>query len=283
MRCSRCHHTLESQDACPSCGQDFSQSLGRTLSAVRDAPTDTDAAGLLADLNLDWETEPTPGSVPVTAGRSSATSSTVQSSLPLFPSSIESAAVVAPSGASRPLAVRRLTPRVPRLRASGRTALPLALEFGSPDGPSAADLRGTVGAGQMASLGRRFAAGFVDLVVLGLMDGAVIALTARLSGLPIEAATDLPVLPLVAFLALLDVGYVAVLTGLGGQTIGKMTVGIRVVNADGGVLSVGGVLRRTAAYTVSLLPAGVGLVGLFVGSHRALHDRLAGTDVVSSL
>lgn len=274
---------LESQDACPNCGQELSQSLGRTLAAVLDAPAQADPAGPLADLDLDWEGELAQSSMAVTAPRVTAASSSVRSSLPLFPSPSGNAAVVTPSSASRPLSVRRTTPRVPRLRAPGRAAVPLALEFESPDGRSAADLSRAAGPGQTASLGRRLAAGLVDLVVLGLIDGAVIALTARLSGLPVEAAIGLPVLPLAVFLALLDVWYVAVLTGLGGQTIGKMTVGIRVVSADGGPLGIGGALTRIAAYAVSVLPAGVGLLGLLVGSHRALHDRLAGTDVVSSL
>ena len=284
MRFSRCHHDMpESQDACPSCGQDLSQALDHALASVFDAPTEADAPGPLADLNLDWETAPAPPSMTTAAGRPS---STVRSSLPLFPTPMGPgpAAVSAPPGASRPLSVRRPTPRVPRLRAPAeRAALPLALEFEAPDGSSGTDPPDIVGTGQAASLGRRLVAGFVDLVVLGLIDGGVLALTARLSGIPIEAVTDLPILPLTAFLALLDVGYVAVLTGLGGQTMGKMTVGIRVVRMDGGAVSISGALRRTAAYTVSLLPAGLGLLGLFVGSHRALHDRLAGTDVVASL
>ena len=59
----------------------------------------------------------------------------------------------------------------------------------------------------------------------------------------------------------------------------KMLAGVGAV----ALLGIGGALTRTAAYAVSVLPAGVGLLGLLVGSHRPLHDRLAGTDVVSNL
>ena len=60
-------------------------------------------------------------------------------------------------------------------------------------------------------------AGLFDFALLSLLDAVVVGLTLRLTGLGLEAVGVLPVLPLVAFLLLLDGGYVVLLTGVGGQ------------------------------------------------------------------
>jgi uncharacterized RDD family membrane protein YckC len=74
-------------------------------------------------------------------------------------------------------------------------------------------------------------------------------------------------------------------TAAGGQTIGKMLAGTRVVLADPTLrsrrLSFGTAVVRTASCVVSLLPAGVGfLMALFRADGRALHDAVADTRVV---
>ena len=134
-----------------------------------------------------------------------------------------------------------------------------------------------------AGLGRRIAAGIADLLLLGAVDGLVVALTARLLGMQIAAAAGLPWLPLAAFLALLDLASVVTLTVLGGQTLGKMAAGIRVVSLDGGPVPAGRAMVRTVLSVLSLLPAGLGFVGLLARSRRAGHDWLAGTRVVRAV
>ena len=132
-----------------------------------------------------------------------------------------------------------------------------------------------------AGLGRRAAAAVADLLLLGAIDGMVVALTARLLGMPIAA--DLPWLPLAAFLLLLDLAMIATLTALGGQTLGKMAAGIRVVGLDGGPVPVSRAVVRTVLSVLSALPAGLGFVGSLARSRRAGHDWLAGTRVVQAL
>ena len=134
-----------------------------------------------------------------------------------------------------------------------------------------------------AAPGRRLAAGIGDLLLLGTVDILVIALTARMLGMPMAAAAALPWLPLAAFLALLDLASVVALTALGGQTLGKMAVGVRVVSLDGGPVTASRALVRTVLSVLSILPAGLGFVGLLARSRRAGHDWLAGTRVVRAV
>lgn len=132
----------------------------------------------------------------------------------------------------------------------------------------------------VAFVGRRACAALCDLLLLGAIDATVVALTVRLAGLKLVTVDTLPLIPLAAFLLLLDFGYLVALTALGGQTIGKMVTGIRVVSVDGPSVTVVDAAIRAAAYIVSVLPAGLGMLGLFFGSHRSLHDYLADTRVV---
>ena len=87
---------------------------------------------------------------------------------------------------------------------------------------------------------------------------------------------------------LLNGGYLATFTAAGGQTIGKMATGIRVVPADPDAgatdrVPLGQAIVRAAGYLVSVLPAGLGfLPALFGPERRALHDRLADTRVVKA-
>ncbi|MCY4078361.1 MAG: RDD family protein [Acidobacteria bacterium] len=134
-----------------------------------------------------------------------------------------------------------------------------------------------------AGLGRRAAAGVADLLLLGTIDGLIVALTARLLGMPITGAADLPWPPLAAFLLLFDLAAIATLTALGGQTLGKMAAGIRVVGLDGGPVPVSRAVARTVLSVLSALPAGLGFVGSLARSRRAGHDWLAGTRVVRAV
>ena len=109
---------------------------------------------------------------------------------------------------------------------------------------------------------------------------AVIYFTLRLAGLQIDAMGQLPPIPLVGFLVVFDLAYLVVLTAFGGQTVGKMAVGLRVERSGGEPVKLIRALTRTVAYAVSVLPAGVGLVGVFLRRRRTLHDLIADTRVV---
>jgi uncharacterized RDD family membrane protein YckC len=102
----------------------------------------------------------------------------------------------------------------------------------------------------------------------------------------VSISPSLPMAPLVAFLALLNGGYLVTFVAAGGQTIGKMAAGTRVVPADPAALaaervSFGQAVVRAAGYVVSILPAGLGFLPALAGrERRAVHDRLSDTRVV---
>ena len=73
-----------------------------------------------------------------------------------------------------------------------------------------------------------------------------------------------------------------VLPSVGGQTIGKMLTGIRIVKKNGTAISFGTVLlRHIPGYFLTALTLGLGfLFAAFNHKGRALHDYIAGTMVV---
>jgi uncharacterized RDD family membrane protein YckC len=103
--------------------------------------------------------------------------------------------------------------------------------------------------------------------------------TMQLAELPMAQVLDLPIVPMLAFFALIGVGYELLFTAAQGQTIGKMMMGLRVVPddmPDANRVSV----KQATVRAVSLLPLGAGLVATLVGSGEAVHDRMAHTRVV---
>jgi uncharacterized RDD family membrane protein YckC len=131
--------------------------------------------------------------------------------------------------------------------------------------------------------GLRLGAAAIDHLLLAGVDAVVIYFTTRIAGLAMGDWAALPPAPMVAFLLMLKLSYFAAFTAVGGQTIGKMALGLRVVGADR--LPVDGALavKRTLAGAVSGLLLGLGFVPAFFDSERrTLHDRVARTRVVSS-
>jgi uncharacterized RDD family membrane protein YckC len=135
------------------------------------------------------------------------------------------------------------------------------------------------GAGSASRLG----AAVIDALLIGAVSAAVLTITLRWLDLPMAQAGLLPVVPTAAFLLLVGVGYLLIFTAAGGQTIGKMTTGIRVVPDEarmGETLSVRQALYREILTVPSVLVLGAGFIPGLVGERRALHDRLAHTRVV---
>jgi uncharacterized RDD family membrane protein YckC len=121
----------------------------------------------------------------------------------------------------------------------------------------------------------------MDLTLLLAVDGVVLYLTLRLCGLSASEVGALPAVPLAAFLTLLNGGYLVAFTALGGQSIGKMAAGIKVIGQQEEPVALAGAAVRTLGYLASALPLGAGfLAGLFGPERLALHDRLARTRVV---
>jgi uncharacterized RDD family membrane protein YckC len=132
-----------------------------------------------------------------------------------------------------------------------------------------------------AGISARIAAALVDLVILGAIDVVVVYFTMKICGVTIAELDILPKAPLVAFLAVQNLGYFVGLT-LAGQTLGKMAAGIKVVSAEEEVApDFSHSLLRALVWVVLAVPAGLGfLTALFGNEHRGLHDRFAGTKVV---
>jgi uncharacterized RDD family membrane protein YckC len=127
------------------------------------------------------------------------------------------------------------------------------------------------------------AAALLDVILLAGIDAVILFLTARATGLQMTAE-DLAVLkpvPMAAFFALLALGYLVGFTAAGGQTIGKMAFGLRVIGDDGSSVDLAGAVLRSLGALTAVLTLGALYVPVLVTSdRRALHDRLAGTRVV---
>jgi uncharacterized RDD family membrane protein YckC len=128
----------------------------------------------------------------------------------------------------------------------------------------------------------------IDLAIMAGINFIVLYFTLEICELTFAEWSRLPLAPLVAFLLMIDGGYLATFVAAGGQTIGKMATRIRVIpgHPDAGPadrVPLGQAIVRAACYGVSALLAGLGFVpGLIGPEYRALHDRLADTRVVKA-
>jgi uncharacterized RDD family membrane protein YckC len=140
----------------------------------------------------------------------------------------------------------------------------------------------------IAGLGARALAGLLDVAILAGIDVTVLYFTLKICGFAREELLLLPLVPLVAFLVLLNGGYFVAFVAAGGQTLGKMAASIKVVPAEpdghwSDRVPLGTAFMRAAASLVSLAPAGAGyLPALLDADRRTVHDRLARTRVVKA-
>ena len=126
----------------------------------------------------------------------------------------------------------------------------------------------------------RAAAAIIDLALVLAIDGSVFYFTLQIAGLRPDEWQSIPKGPFLAFLLLLDGGYLVTFTVAGGQTLGKMAAGLRVIGVTGPV-DLGRSLARAAGCLLTLATGGLGFLPALVASDgRAVHDRLAGTRVV---
>jgi len=207
-----------------------------------------------------------------------------------------------PAAPRAPLAVRR-TPETPRLRAVPRPVpkpsrpieLSPVLDFVAEAPPvveaepidavrarTASRLAARAMPAEVGGSGARLMAAAIDHLLLGAIDLAVLYFTLRMTGLSTDALSTLPPVPLVAFLLLVKLAYFAAFTAVGGQTIGKMAMRLRVVTADNETVDGALAVKRTLAGVASAAILGAGfLPALFGSERRALHDRLTRTRVVA--
>jgi uncharacterized RDD family membrane protein YckC len=300
MKCPKCGYLgFESRGRCRNCGYDFSLAPPETAAFDLALQPDLEPLGPPPDLPLAEVSEPfaaIPGGggqrldldriigAP-SEGRNRAEALS-EGDLPLFGSlPAETArATVSPSRPRAPLAVRRATPEIPRAKMRTERPQP-AMLFEPPVaqlGIAADGADGRTVEGEAAAApARRVLAALVDLLLLLAVDAAVLYLTLRLVGLTPADIRVLPLVPLVAFLMLLNGGYFVAFTAVGGQSIGKMAAGIKVISQEDCPVAFTGATLRTLGYVASALPLGAGfLLGLLGSEKRALHDRLARTRVV---
>jgi uncharacterized RDD family membrane protein YckC len=289
MRCPKCHYiSFEASDRCRNCGYEFSLSVDV---AALDLPIQTgeEPIGPLSDFSLETLDAPQPAGL--TKPRT-----TASLELPLFTDRTpddDRPLVTQPAVPRAPLAVRKSTPLAPRPAARPRAEEPeLNLEPPEPgigfEAPATAlPARAAAPAADPAApLGRRAAAWAIDAALLGLIDLVVLYITLRLCGLQFAQIGLIAPVPFLSFVLLQNGGYFAAFIALGGQTIGKMAFGIKVVpaaapDAWGDRVPLGTSALRAAFWILTVLPAGVGLLpALFSADRRTVHDRLAGTRVV---
>jgi uncharacterized RDD family membrane protein YckC len=301
MKCPKCGYLgFEHVERCRNCGYDFS--LGSPLNVPElpirpDEPDEGIPLDDLAIMDAAPLTTPEPAGRPYMTGADSAarearsTSQTAaRSELPLFgnPMLDDAPLITRVSPPRTPLAVRRATPEVPKLRAEHPRMPTLDLAPGPGQMPHSPGARAQSAAWsdgnahvEPAALSARVAAVAIDLIVLAAIDAVVVYFTAQICGLTARDLDILPRAPLLAFLLVQNGGYLVAFTA-GGQTLGKMAAGIKVVPADGEAsLDLGRSLLRTLVWTALAVPAGLGfLTALFGHDRRGLHDLCAGTRVV---
>jgi uncharacterized RDD family membrane protein YckC len=294
MRCPKCQYiTFDSDDRCRNCGYEFSLSVEDEPVEVRIARHEPESvrrgsdafSALDATLNFPAEAER-----PASQG---ARRSLTAADLPLFIEqrvADDQAPLVTPPAVPRaPLSVRRAAPVRSRARGPALDELPLGppddgegSRAGAGDAPEGDSTDGI----HDASVARRTIAGIIDVAILGTIAAVIVLLTLRIAELTVAEWHLLPVAPMLAFLLLLCGGYFILFTAAGGQTIGKMIMGIRVVNAAGDApprVSFRTAFIRTLTCLGSVVALGGGFLPvLFSAERRAFHDRVADTRVVAA-
>ena len=295
MKCPKCGYLgFEHVDRCRNCGYDFSLSPSIDLPDLS-LRTDTQTLTPLDDLAMLDDAGPMsrrePPAFEPHAPERPAPAISTKSELPLFGGDDLDPLIRRPSPPRPPLSVRRATPEVPRLRSEQPRVQSLELDMPALAPQTGADQRATdvmwpptVDAHEPApdaGLVARLVAALIDVSILGAIDAVVIYFTMQICGITISDLGIVPKGPLLAFLLVLNGGYLVVFTA-GGQTLGKMVAGIKVVTAgSGSPLDFGRSALRTFVWLLLAIPAGLGFAtALYSSDRRGLHDRVARTRVV---
>jgi uncharacterized RDD family membrane protein YckC len=132
-----------------------------------------------------------------------------------------------------------------------------------------------------AAFGSRLVAGVIDFGLLLGIDLVVLHFTLRLTALTFADWRLIPLTPLLFFLVGVKLAYLVTFTLAGGQTIGKMAVGLRVVSDQSRQLAPWDAIQRALVEVASLAACGLPfLFALADPARRGLHDRVAHTRVV---
>lgn len=304
MKCPTCGYIgFETTDRCRNCGYEFPQAAAPAAPDL--AISDGDPGGPLRELDMRHDAltgRSAPGSPARASGERPDLARVLQNldrviggpeppaDLPLFGDAQADLPpmVTPPATPRRPLAVRRTTPDPARLKPKprpredpGTLALDLAPDRAAADSAAAADQHAPPIAGEGAPPLRRVLAAAIDFAIIAGIDATILSFTLRLCGLTLADLGVLPAVPLAAFFGLMNGGYFAAFTAAGGQTIGKMALGLRVVDTRDGPVGPGSAVLRALGCLVSVVSLGLGFLPALVGEGgRALEDRLADTHVI---
>ncbi len=295
MKCPKCEYLgFEPSDRCRNCGYDFSLIGPDPAGVASGDPAPAGAAQLLTSpesplepaLALDLERifGGAPEDLPLFSPQPESDTRSGAGTPASRPPMRGTEPLITTAGRPRPpLGVRRATPEIPRARSApprGSAESLFDAASASEGGRHVNPERALLGGRAAAPFSRILAAALDASILLGL-NGGVLYFTLRLCGLTGADVLQLPAVPLLAFFLLLDGGYFVAFTGVGGQSIGKMALGIKVVDDQDRPIHLGRATLRTIAYLASALPFGAGFLPGVLGSDRlALHDRLAHTRVV---
>lgn len=186
------------------------------------------------------------------------------------PSSPEPASRPAPAAGPKQANIQDLIDSIMTGKSGQPDAAPVA-----PPPPAVA---GAHGEGKLILLSRTLS-GLVDLLIVILCTGAFILAVDFISG--IEVLDDVSLFHYGQLLLAIFLLYSIFMLGTANQTIGMMITDLRVVGPEGERPSIRGILLRIAAFLVSLLAFGIGLIwAVFDRQSLCLHDRISGTEVV---
>jgi len=121
-----------------------------------------------------------------------------------------------------------------------------------------------------AGFWRRLVAVIIDGVILGAITGVLMAIFGAQ-----QAASWLG--------SIIGIIYVIGFWTWRGQTLGKMVMGIKIVETDGSPIGIGRAILRYVGYLVSTIIICIGYLMIAWDSKKqGLHDKIAGTYVVKT-
>jgi uncharacterized RDD family membrane protein YckC len=135
----------------------------------------------------------------------------------------------------------------------------------------------TGGALDLATIGSRFGAKILDNIIMYAVQFGIGFIVGA-------AAGNDPTMTILATVlnVFVGLGYTIAFLGWRGQTLGKMATKIKVVNPDGSDISWGKAFGRCFAEILSGCTLSIGyIIAFWDAEKRTLHDRLAGTRVIS--
>ena len=301
MKCPKCGYLgFKHVERCPNCGYDFSLTSSPALLDLSIRPSSLVTPHPLSDLalvdeRLSLSSQERQRAIPEPVAVRPAAAPTPE--LPLFGSPIadDTPLITRPSPPRTPLALRRATPEIPRLRsevpspmldlgvadASSRTPAPTPARAMARPASAPAAVAAPRQAETPAGVTARTLAVLIDVVLLAVIDIGVVYLTMEICGISLRELSLLPKVPLLAFLTVQNFSYFVLFTA-GGQTMGQMSCGIKVIADDAGESpDLSRAMLRTMMWTILAVPAGLGLLtALLSADRRGLHDRFSGTRVV---